>query len=140
MPTPDWAAYAADPSAIPTECANGQASGNPSFGTQRPNVTVFEPDFGAPRSWRASLGMTHRLSARLGASIDASYALGTNLYSVRDLNLNTTPGFYYHYQKRESAFPVAVHLLKKLLADHPAVYRLIAPRANCRVPKELNPW
>ena len=93
VPTPDWAAYAADPSAIPTECANGQASGNPSFGTQRPNVTVFEPDFGAPRSWRASLGMTHRLSARLGASIDASYALGTNLYSVRDLNLNTTPHF-----------------------------------------------
>ena len=93
VPTLDWVAYAADPSAIPTECANGQASGNPSFGTQRPNVTVFEPDFGAPRSWRASLGMTHRLSARLGASIDASYALGTNLYSVRDLNLNTTPHF-----------------------------------------------
>jgi cyanophycin synthetase len=56
------------------------------------------------------------------------------------LEVNTTPGFYYHYQKRESAFPVAVHLLKKLLADHPAVYRLITPNANCRVPKELNPW
>ena len=69
------------------------ASGGPDIGTQRPNVTVFEPDFGAPRSWRASLGVSHRMSARLGASLDFSYALGTNLYSVRDLNLNTAPQF-----------------------------------------------
>jgi len=93
VPIPDWATYAQDPSQIPTSCANGAASGNPGFASQRPNVTVFEPDFGAPRSWRASLGMTHRMSARLGASIDLSYALGTNLYSVRDLNLNATPRF-----------------------------------------------
>ena len=56
------------------------------------------------------------------------------------LEVNTTPGFYYHYHKREGAFPVAVHLLKKLLADHPAVYRLITSKANRRIPKELNPW
>ena len=93
VPIPDWAAYAADPSSIPDACANGAASGGPDIGTQRPNVTVFEPDFGAPRSWRASLGVSHRMSARLGASIDLSYALGTNLYSVRDLNLNTAPQF-----------------------------------------------
>jgi hypothetical protein len=93
VPVPDWAAYAADPSTIPTACANGAASGGPDIGTQRPNVTVFEPDFGAPRSWRASLGVSRRMSARLGASIDFSYALGTNLYSVRDLNLNTAPQF-----------------------------------------------
>jgi hypothetical protein len=94
VPIPDWAAYATDPAAIPTECANGVASGGgPSIGNQRPNVTVFEPDFGAPRSWRASLGVSHRLGVRLGASVDLSYALGTNLYSVRDLNLNTTPRF-----------------------------------------------
>jgi cyanophycin synthetase len=56
------------------------------------------------------------------------------------LEVNTTPGFYYHYHKREGAFPVAVHLLKKLLADHPAVYRLFVSKANCRIPKEVNPW
>src|SRR5690242_1194532 len=93
VPTPDWGAYASDPSLIPTECANGVASGGPVIANQRPNVTVFEPDFGAPRSWRSSLGVTHRVSARLGASLDFSYALGTNLYSVRDLNLRTTPQF-----------------------------------------------
>ena len=93
VPTPDWVAYASDPSTIPTECANGAASGGTVIGNQRPNVTVFEPDFGAPRSWRSSLGVSHRMSARLGASLDLSYALGTNLYSVRDLNLKTTPRF-----------------------------------------------
>ena len=93
VPIPDWAAYASDPSAIPTECANGIASGGPVVGNQRPNVTVFEPDFGAPRSWRSSLGVSHRMGARFGASLDLSYALGTNLYSVRDLNLNTTQQF-----------------------------------------------
>ena len=92
VPVPDWGAYAADPSTIPATCLNG-GGGAPGAGTQRPNVTVFEPDFGAPRSWRASLGMSHRLSARLGASLDFSYALGTNLYSVRDLNLDATPRF-----------------------------------------------
>ena len=56
------------------------------------------------------------------------------------LEVNTTPGFYYHYHKREGAFPVAVHLLKKLLADHPAVYRLIASKPNCRNLEELNRW
>ena len=93
VPMPDWAAYAADPSTIPGSCVNGAPSGGPDIGTQRPSVTVFEPDFGAPRSWRASLGVSHRMSARLGASVDFAYALGTNLYSVRDLNLNTTPQF-----------------------------------------------
>jgi cyanophycin synthetase len=56
------------------------------------------------------------------------------------LEVNTTPGFYYHYHKREGAFPVAVHLLKKLLADHPTVYRLITSKTNCQIPKELRPW
>jgi hypothetical protein len=94
VPLPDWAAYASDPSAIPTACANGgSGTPNPAFANQRPNVTVFDPDFGAPRSWRASLGASRRFGVRWGASIDGSFALGTNLYSVRDLNLDPTPRF-----------------------------------------------
>ena len=90
VPVPDWAGYAADPSTIPTTCANGGAgSPNPALAGQRPNVTVFEPDFGAPRSWRASLGLSRRMGLRWGFGLDGSYALGTNLYSVRDLNLDT---------------------------------------------------
>lgn len=95
VPTPDWARYAADPTSIPSTCADGGPGvpAPPAFGNQRPNVTVFEPDFGAPRSWRASLGLSHRVNARWGFSVDASYALGTNLYSVKDLNLDASPKF-----------------------------------------------
>jgi hypothetical protein len=103
VPTPDWATYLADPASIPTQCAGG-ASGNAASTNQRPNVTVFEPDFGAPRAWRASLGVSHRMSVRLGASVDLSYALGTNLYSVRDLNLNTTPKFTLPLEENRPVF------------------------------------
>lgn len=91
VPTPNWAGYLADPSSIPTTCADGGGPTAPSDAL--PNVTVFDPDFDAPRSWRASLGATRRLAERLTASVDASYALGRSLYGVRDLNLDTIPRF-----------------------------------------------
>ncbi len=93
VPVPDWQQYLNDPSSAPSQCAQ-TSQPNPTFATQRPNVTVFEPDFGAPRSWRGSLGVSHRFFTRYGWSIDYSYALGTNLYGVRDLNFNETPQFY----------------------------------------------
>jgi cyanophycin synthetase len=55
------------------------------------------------------------------------------------LEVNTTPGFYYHYHKRDGAFPVAVHVLEKLLAGQPTLDRVAAPRPNGRVDKERNP-
>ena len=33
------------------------------------------------------------------------------------LEVNGPPNFYYHYHKRGGAFPVAVHVLKRLLSD-----------------------
>ncbi len=66
-PTPDWAGYLSDPSTIPTSC-NG---GTPIFANQRRNVTVFDPDFQAPRAWRASLGLNRRFWDRYSFSIDA---------------------------------------------------------------------
>jgi hypothetical protein len=41
-------------------CAPTVAVAPPRFSNQRPNVTTFDPDFGAPRSWRASLGVQRR--------------------------------------------------------------------------------
>jgi hypothetical protein len=89
-PRPNWAAYRQDPSAIPTTCADG-AGGT---ATQRlPTVTVFDPDFGAPRSWRTSLGFQTAVRRGLNASLDVSRAWGVNLYGVRDLNLRDAPAF-----------------------------------------------
>lgn len=33
------------------------------------------------------------------------------------LEVNAPPNFYYHYHKKDGAFPVAVHVLKRLLSD-----------------------
>ena len=91
VPIPDWDAYLTDPSTIPTQCA-GTPGPTPVSG-QRPSVTVFHPDFSTPRSIRSSLGVTRRLSLRYGLNLDYTYARGTSLYGLRDLNLNATSQF-----------------------------------------------
>ncbi|HMG13690.1 MAG TPA: TonB-dependent receptor, partial [Gemmatimonadaceae bacterium] len=88
-PTPDWAAYLADPSTIPTSC-NG---GTPVFANQRRNVTVFHPDFQAPRAWRGSFGLSRRFWDRYSFSIDAGYARGVAQTGSTDINLDTVPKF-----------------------------------------------
>jgi len=88
-PTPDWSAYLADPSSIPTSC-NG---GTPIFANQRRNVTVFDPNFQAPRAWRASLGLNRRFWDRYSFSIDAGYARGVAQSGSTDINLDTVAKF-----------------------------------------------
>jgi len=55
------------------------------------------------------------------------------------LEVNTTPGFYYHYYKRDDPFPVAVYVLQKLLADHPSLHRLGVGGLSGRAFKRQNP-
>ena len=91
VPMPDWQAYLLDPGSIPGQCADG-GTGAP-VAERRPNVTVFDPDFASPRAWRASLGVSRRLSQRFSVNADVTYALGTSLYGTRDLNLRPEPVF-----------------------------------------------
>ena len=86
VPTPSWEAYVSDPELIPTACADG-VPGAPVV-QRLPNVTLFDDDFSAPRSWRASLGFQTALRPRLNASIDVSRSWGVSLYGVRDINLD----------------------------------------------------
>jgi len=86
VPTPDWGAYEDGEAGIPTGCT---AAAPAQTAQLRPTVTVFAPNFQAPRSWRASLGYQTQLLRFLGASIDVSQAWGVSLFGVRDLNLNT---------------------------------------------------
>ena len=90
VPTPDWSAYVQDPSTIPSQCTDTASAVTI---TPRPNVTVFDPAFAAPRAWRASLGVQRRIFGTYTASLDASYARGMSQYGFRDLNLVTTPAF-----------------------------------------------
>ncbi len=90
VPTPDWSAYASDPASIPTACAS--ATPLPVNGALA-NVAAFNPNFEAPRAWRASLGLQRRILDRFGVSLDASYARGVSLYGFQDVNLVTQPSF-----------------------------------------------
>ncbi|MEP6991912.1 MAG: TonB-dependent receptor, partial [bacterium] len=92
VPIPDWSLYQSDPDALPVSCLDGTGPLQ-DFSNSRSNVTVFDPGFTAPRAWRGSLGFQKRLGLRYSASVDGSYALGTNLYGVADLNLDNSSKF-----------------------------------------------
>jgi len=89
VPAPDWAAFIENPALVPSTCDGPSQV----FGNQRRNVTLFAPDFGAPRAWRSSFGINRRIADRYTVSLDANYARGVAQTSAIDLNLNTTPKF-----------------------------------------------
>lgn len=92
VPAPDFPAYAENVDDIPTECASGDGSSTSPF-TPLANVTVFDRDFGAPRTRRASLGYQRRLFGRYTVSVDGTYARGVNQMGRTDLNLDGSPRF-----------------------------------------------
>ncbi|HVD60451.1 MAG TPA: carboxypeptidase regulatory-like domain-containing protein [Gemmatimonadaceae bacterium] len=100
VPLPDWPAFIDDPSLVPSSC-NGPSQ---TFGNQRRNVTVFSPDFAAPRAWRSSLGVSRRFAERYNLSLDASYSRGVAQTSAIDLNLNTTPKFALATEQRRAVY------------------------------------
>lgn len=51
------------------------------------------------------------------------------------LEVNTPPNYYHHYHKRDGAFPVAVHVLNRLLAD-PQGSRPLPLEAAAALPHE----
>jgi len=91
VPTPNWGQYGNDPSSVPSACTDTATAVEI---TPNPNVTVFAPNYTAPRAWRASLGVQRRiLGGTYTVSLDGNYARGVSQYGFRDLNLNTTPQF-----------------------------------------------
>lgn len=90
VPSPDWNGYLLGTTEIPEEC-DGAAT--PVFSSTSRSVTLFDDDFGAPRSWRASLGAQRRFLSRYNVSADLTYSYGVNLYDVADLNLVEAPSF-----------------------------------------------
>lgn len=52
VPVPDWNALASGSASAPTSCANGSGA----LAERAPSVTLVDPKFDVPRSWRAALG------------------------------------------------------------------------------------
>src|ERR1041384_7953634 len=90
-PTPDWAGYAADPSTIPTSCANGAP---PSFGNAQPNVSLFAPDYAAQRSLRSTLQWAGPvIDKRFMATVTGTWSRNHNQSGTLDLNFAPTVRF-----------------------------------------------
>ena len=106
VPVPDWSAYLADPSTIPTQCIAAGPLPQPTTLGQRRNVSMFEEDFGAPKVWRSSLGASRRFWERYNFSIDGSFAYGINQLGARDINLDTAPEFVLAGEGRPVFVPV----------------------------------
>jgi hypothetical protein len=51
VPAIDWSSFASDASSIPSQCQDGSGP----LVERAPSVTLIDPDYDVPRSWRASL-------------------------------------------------------------------------------------
>jgi hypothetical protein len=90
VPTPDWSLFASDASTIPTTCVDGSGV----LAERSPAVTLIDPGYDVPRSWRASLDWvtsSHSLLLRAGTlvSYDLSQpgVVDANFSGVTRLNL-----------------------------------------------------
>ncbi len=52
VPIPDWSNLANGPATLPSSCVDGTSA----LAERAPSVTLIDPTFDVPRSWRASLG------------------------------------------------------------------------------------
>ena len=90
VPRPDWRAFLADPSTVPTTCAGGTTLTSVGL----PNVVAFNPYAGSPRVWRASVGVTRRLIGSFTGAIDLFEIHGTSQLGLPDRNLKTSTPFF----------------------------------------------
>jgi Carboxypeptidase regulatory-like domain len=85
IPVPDWSALAANPTSAPSTCLEN-TSPSASTTAPRPQVLLFDPSFGAPEVWRASLGFSRQFRLRWAVAADAVYSYGQRNPSAFDLN------------------------------------------------------
>ena len=92
VPIPDWGAYASNPGAVPTQCADGSVGSV--FASNVPNVSLFAKDYASPRSVRSNLNWQGPiLNNRFSANWDITYSVNLNQASNYDLNFQPTQRF-----------------------------------------------
>ena len=103
VPIPDWSLYLADPTQIPSACADG-ATGD-SFASTAPSLEFFAPDFRAPRSIRGNLQWTGPVLAdRLNATIEGAYSRNEHQRSFVDRNFSGVEKFSLTAEDQRPAF------------------------------------
>ena len=88
VPVVDWDEFASDPTSIPTQCVGGGGT----LAERAPSVTLIDPSYDVPRSWRASLDWnTSYRKFLVRVSTLASYDLSQP--GTVDANFAGTPRF-----------------------------------------------
>jgi hypothetical protein len=88
VPIPDWDRYRADPSTVPSTCADG--TGATVFASTQPSVTLVSPEYDASRRLSADLSWGGWvLRNRFNLNVSGSYAL--NLDQQGEIDLNFSP-------------------------------------------------
>ena len=88
VPIPNWDELAANPSALPTACADGSGA----LSERAPSVTLIDPSFDVPRSWRASLGWASTLG-RWMVKVDGLGSYDLSQPSTLDANFSGVTRF-----------------------------------------------
>jgi hypothetical protein len=90
VPLPDWTGWLGDPSLVPTSCLGGGGV----FANAAPNVTLFAPDFAAPRSLRGNLQWSGAVLAnRFNLTVDGTVSRNRQQQGVIDRNVRDGVGF-----------------------------------------------
>jgi len=88
VPSPNWSTFAADPSAIPTQCVNASSA----FVDAAPPVQYIDRSFQPTRSWRGNLGYQSSLLRNV-YSIDLVGSLNLDQPGTFDRNFAGAPAF-----------------------------------------------
>lgn len=83
VPEVNWPAYLADPLSIPSTCVGGQSN----FASTQPSLALFDHGFGAPVTWRASIGYQRRVGDVWTFALDGLVAYGEKAPYATDINL-----------------------------------------------------
>jgi hypothetical protein len=92
VPTPDWTGYSQDPARIPTTCVDG-SPGTGLFTDTVPRVQLFAPDYSAPTSWRANLGVMTRPLGAYFLRLEGTFSRSVAQPGLVDLNFSGVPRF-----------------------------------------------
>lgn len=88
VPVPDWTGFAEGPSSVPSRCADGSGA----LGELAPGVTLIDPSFDVPRSWRASLDWNSS-KQRWMYKLSGVFSVDLNQPGTVDANFAGTPRF-----------------------------------------------
>jgi len=125
VPTPDWAAYAADPSAIPQACAGGGGL----LVDNAPNVQFVASSYRPQKSWRGNVGFQSS-ALKWVYTVDLLGSLNTNQPGMIDRNFSTATRFTLPVEGRPVfATPAAIvpstGIVPSTLARRSASYRRV---------------